>query len=90
MTVVKAVTYRIRFEADDGEVISNEVLYTADSSSQNPGDRMVSLHFDIKKKAYGSDHKYFLRILKDETGAEVQSRQVIMDLPFTDDFGFGV
>ena len=46
---------------------------------------MVSLHFDIKKKAYGSDHKYFLRILKDETGAEVQSRQVIMDLPFTDD-----
>ena len=88
--VVKAVTYRIRFESDDGEVISNEVLYTADSSSQNPGDRMVSLHFDIKKKAYGSDHKYFLRILKDETGAEVQSRQVIMDLPFTDDFGFGV
>ena len=88
--IVKAATYRIRFEADDGEVISNEVLYTADSSSQNPGDRMVSLHFDIKKKAYGSDHKYFLRILKDETGAEVQSRQVIMDLPFTDDFGFGV
>ena len=88
--VVKAATYRIRFESDAGEVISNEVLYTADSSSQNPGDRMVSLHFDIKKKAYGSDHKYFLRILKDETGAEVQSRQVIMDLPFTDDFGFGV
>ena len=88
--VVKAAMYRIRFESDAGEVISNEVLYTADSSSQNPGDRMVSLHFDIKKKAYGSDHKYFLRILKDETGAEVQSRQVIMDLPFTDDFGFGV
>lgn len=88
--IVKAATYRIRFESDDGEVISNEVLYMADSSSQNPGDRMVSLHFDIKKKAYGSDHKYFLRILKDETGAEVQSWQVIMDLPFTDDFGFGV
>lgn len=88
--VVKAATYRIRFESDAGEVISNEVLYTADSSSQNPGERMVSLHFDIKKKAYGSDHRYFLKVLKEETGAEVQSRQVIMDLPFTDDFGFGV
>lgn len=88
--VVKAATYRIRFESDAGEVISNEVLYTADSSSQKPGERMVSLHFDIKKKAYGSDHRYFLKVLKEETGAEVQSRQVIMDLPFTDDFGFGV
>lgn len=88
--VVKPATYRIRFESDAGEVISNEVLYTADSSSENPGDRMVSLHFDIKKKAYGSDHKYFLKVLKEESGAEVQSRQVIMDLPFTDDFGFGI
>ena len=88
--VVKAAAYRIRFESDTGEVISNEVLYTADSTSRNPGERMVSLHFDIKKKAYGSDHRYFLKALKEETGAEVQSRQVIMDLPFTDDFGFGV
>lgn len=88
--VVKAASYRIRFESDTGEVISNEVLYTADSKSGNPSDRMVSLHFDIKKKSYDSDHKYFLKILKDETGAEVQSRQVIMDLPFTDDFGFGI
>lgn len=88
--VVKAATYRIRFESDTGEIISNEVIYTADSKSKNPGDRMVSLHFDIKRKSYGNDHKYFLKELKEETGAEIQSRQVIMNLPFTDDFGFGL
>lgn len=88
--MVKPATFRIRFEAEDGEIISNEVLYKADSKSKQPGDRIVALHFDIKKKAYSNDRKYFLKVLNEETNAEIMSRQVIMDLPFTDDFGFGI
>ena len=88
--MVKPATFRIRFEAEDGEIISNEVLYKADSKSKQPGDRIVALHFDIKKKAYSNDRKYFLKELNEETNAEIMSRQVIMDLPVTDDFGFGI
>ena len=88
--MVKPATFRIRFESEDGEIISNEVLYKADNRSNQPGDRIVALHFDIKKKSYSNDRKYFLKVLNEETNAELMSRQVIMDLPFTEDFGFGV
>ena len=91
--VIKAAVYRIRFEADDGEIVSNEVIYSADSKDEKPGNRIVTLGFDIKKKSYGNEHKYYLKILKDsktEMFEEAMSRQVIMDLPFTEDFGFDV
>lgn len=42
----------------------------------------------MKRKSYSSDRKYFLKIVNDKTGIENMSRQVIMDLPFTGDFGF--
>ena len=85
---VKAVTYRIRFESDEGEIISNEILFEADSRDEKPGNRIFTLSFDIKRKAYSNEHKYFLKVINEKTGAETMSRQVIMDLPFTDDFGF--
>ena len=50
--VVKPATYRIRFETGSGEVISNEVLYRAESKAVAPGDRIVVLSFDLQKKNY--------------------------------------
>ena len=88
--LVKAATYRIHFVSSDGEIISNEVIYKADSKSDKAGDRIVSMKFDIKKKNYDNNLRYFLKVINDKTNVEVLSRQVIMDLPFTDDFGFGV
>lgn len=87
---VKAAAYRIRFEADTGEILSNEVIHLADRKGEKPGERIVTLGFDIKRKAYGADHSYFLKIFRtgDKGDTEVISRQVIMDLPFTDDYGF--
>lgn len=87
---VKSVIYRINFEAEDGELLSNVVLYKADSTATQPGERSVALHFDIKKRAYNNDQKYYLVIRKDETGTETERRRIIMDLPFTDDFGFDI
>ena len=86
---IKAANYRIHFESSNGQLISNEILYTADSKATTPGERMVTLSFDFKKKAYSSDQNYYLKVINDKTNAEVISRQVLMDLPFTDDFGFG-
>ncbi len=86
--VVKAAMYRVRFESDSGEIISNEVLYLADSEEEKPANRIITLSFDIKKKSYDSNRRYYLKILLERNGTEMMSRQVIMDLPFTEDFGF--
>ncbi|MCD7882903.1 MAG: BREX-1 system phosphatase PglZ type A [Lachnospiraceae bacterium] len=88
--MVKAATYRIHFVSNEGELISNEVIYKADHKEEKAGDRIVTLGFDIKRKNYDSNHRYFLKVINDKTNVEILSRQVIMDLPFTDDFGFGV
>ena len=88
--LVKAATYRIHFVSSEGEIISNEVIYKVDSKSDKARERIGSLKFDIKKKNYDNSLRYFLKVINDKTNMEVLSRQVIMDLPFTDDFGFGV
>ena len=85
---IKAAKYKIFFAADDGEKISNEVIYTADNKSEDPKDRMFRLRFDIKRKTYSNDRKYYLKIINDKTGKPILEKQVIMDLPFTDNFGF--
>jgi len=86
-TVKKAI-YRLKFESDDGEVISNEVLLETDSKDDKPGNRIYTVTFDIKRKSYGPEHKYFLKVVNEKTGIEIMNRQVIMDLPFTQNFGF--
>lgn len=57
--VIKETDYRIRFQTEDGEVISNEILYTADSRSEDPRERMFRLKFDIKRKSYEDNKKVF-------------------------------
>ncbi len=85
---VKPLNARIRFEAEDGEVISNEVLYKADNKAEDPRERMFKLRFDIKRKTYSQDKKYFLKVIDDKKKSVVMERQVIIDLPFTENFGF--
>lgn len=85
---IKSTVYRLKFEADDGEVISNEVLLDANNKDEKPGNRIYTICFDIKRKYYSSNRKYFLKIVNDKTGEESMSRQVLMDLPFMGDLGF--
>ena len=85
---VESAMYRLKFVSDDDQVISNEVLLQADSKDDKPGNRIYTVTFDIKRKTYGPEHKYFLKVINEKTGIEILSRQIIMDLPFTQDFGF--
>ena len=85
---VKKASYKISFVSSDGELISNEIPYEADSTSDDPRDRMFRLKFEIKKKSYDMDKQYYLKIVNAKTGKEILSKQVIIDLPFTDNFGF--
>lgn len=79
--VVKPVTYRIRFETGSGEIISNEVLYRAESKAAAPGDRIVVLSFDLQKKNYDLNDRYYLKVINEKTGQETLAREVVMDLP---------
>ncbi len=85
---IKAAVYRLKFVSDADEVISNEVLLQADSKDEKPGNRIFTVTFDIKRKSYGPEHKYYLKVVNEKSGIELMSRQIIMDLPFTQDFGF--
>lgn len=79
--IVKATTYRVRFETASGEVISNEVLYRAENKSATPGERIVTLCFDLQKKSYDMNDRYYLKLINDRTGKEKLSREILMDLP---------
>ena len=86
--VVKAATYRIRFEDDQGEKISNEVLFKADSTIPEDSRRIFPTSFTFKNRRYDRTHRYYLIVTDEKTGMETERREVIMDLAFADDFGF--
>lgn len=87
--VVKAATYRLFFISDDNERISNENSCIADSRDQDASKRIFRMKFQFKEKKYDKDKQYFFVICDDATGLEVFRHPVIMDMAFTDDYGFG-
>jgi hypothetical protein len=87
--VVKETSYRIYFVSDSGEKISSENLFTADKKDPDAAKRIFRLRFSFKNQKYDRSHKYYLVAIDDKTNLEVLRREVIMDLAFADDFGFG-
>lgn len=85
---VKEATYLIGFVDADGQLISNEITYRADSREENPANRTFRLRFTFKNQDYDISQSYFLVIRDAETGIDVSRHPFIMDLPFAGDFGF--
>lgn len=85
---VKETTYRIVFESEDGTRISNENLYTADKRESDSAKRIFRLRFNFKNQKYDSSKKYYLVVTDDKTGIELFRHQVVMDISFSDDFGW--
>lgn len=86
--VVKETKYRIFFVTDDGEKISSENHYVADSREKDASKRVFKLRFSFKNQQYGSGRKYYIVAIDDKSGMEVFRREVKMDIAFADDFGF--
>ena len=86
---VKATTYRLYFADEDGNKISNEHMYVADSKEPETVNRGFDLKFTFKNQSYDKTKKYYLIIVDDKTGMETFRREVIMDLAFAGNFGFG-
>lgn len=79
--VVKTAAYRIHFETGSGELISNEPLYRAESRAAKQGDRVSTLEFDLQKRNYDPNQRYYLKIINARTEKEIDSREVLLDLP---------
>ena len=86
---VKATTYRLFFADQNGSKISNEHMYQADKRDEDATKRVFRLKFTFKNQAYDKTKKYYLIAVDDKTGMETFRREVIMDLAFAGDFGFG-
>lgn len=88
--VVKEAAYKVFFVSEQKERISNENTYIADSRELETQKRMFRLRFTFKNRKYDRDTQYYLVACDAATGLEIFRHPVIMDLAFTDDFGFGV
>ena len=87
--IVKETTYRLYFISDDNEKISNENLYVADKKDKDTTKRVFRLRFSFKNKKYDKRRKYYLVAFDDKNNLEVLRHEIIMDIAFADDFGFG-
>ena len=87
--MVKETTYRIYFVDDNDEKISNEHLYVADKKDKDTVKRVFRLRFSFKNKKYSKNQKYYLVAYDDNNSLEVLRHEIVMDIAFADDFGFG-
>lgn len=85
---VKEANYKIYFISEDEEKISNENIFIADKRDNEPTNRIQRLNFIFKNQKYDKSKNYYLIIHDAETDNEVLRHSVIMDLVFSDDFGF--
>lgn len=89
---VKSTRFRIYFIAEDGlyrERITNEEIMTADSRSEEPAKRIARLRFTFKNKRYDPSKHYYLVAYDEKNDLEAFRQEVVIDIAFADDFGFG-
>ena len=84
---IKEATYRLVFLSEDGERISNENIYKADSREPDSAKRIFRLRFNFKNQKYDKNKQYYLVVTDDGTGLEQFRHPVIVDITFADDLG---
>ena len=78
----KATTYRMVFLSEEGERISNENIYVADSREPDSAKRMFRMRFHFKNQRYDKNKQYYLVVTDDKTGTEQFRHPVIVDITF--------
>lgn len=85
---VKGTTYRLVFLSEEGERISNENTYVADSRELDSLKRIFRMRFHFRNQKYDKGKQYYLVVTDENTGAELFRHPVMVDITFADDFGF--
>lgn len=86
--VVKPATYHIYFETEDGERVSNENQYHADSAKSNPLNTKAKLRFSFKNRIYSNKDKYYLIIMDEEHNIQLAIIPFTIDIAMANDFIF--
>lgn len=86
--VVKPATYHIYFEAENGERVSNENQFHADSTDTNPINTKAKFRFAFKNRIYSNKDKYYLIIRDDEHNIQLAKIPFTIDIAMANDFGF--
>lgn len=86
--VWKAAKYSLYFKSDQGEIITNQISFAADSAITKSDKRMSSVIFQFKNQEYSKNRKYFF--IAEDTGNQTVTihHEVLVDLMRTDDYGF--
>lgn len=88
--VVKETVYQIYFVDAQGQPISQEQTYVADNRSEASKDRLFTKKFRFKNQKYDRSSHCYLVIRDKRSGLEIKREEVMMDLAFSDDFGFDI
>ncbi|HCC06806.1 MAG TPA: BREX-1 system phosphatase PglZ type A [Clostridiales bacterium] len=87
---VLPLTVKAHFTTEEGEKISNECIINANVKDEKPDKRAFKEKFVLKDRKYSKDDKYFMVLMNDKTDVEVARYEFIIDIAFSDDYGFGV
>ena len=85
---VKEAAYKLYFISEDGESISNEVIYVADHREKETAKRVLKAKFRLKNRKYDNSRKYFLVAEDRDSNMEIWRHEVMIDIALADDFGF--
>jgi len=88
--VVKETSYKLYFVSEDNEKITNENIYVADKKENDDNKRIFRMRFNFKDKAYDKSKRYYLVAIDAKNDVELFKHEVIMDIAFSNDFGFDV
>ncbi|WP_366924740.1 BREX-1 system phosphatase PglZ type A [Metallumcola ferriviriculae] len=88
--VVKETSYKVFFISENNEKISNECIYVADKKDVDPAKRIFRLKFNFKNKPYDKAKRYYLVAYDEKNDFEILRHDIVMDIAFADDFGFGI
>ncbi len=85
---VKPAVYHLYFETENGERISNENQFHADSADSNPINTKAKLRFSLKNRTYSIKDKYYLIIMDDDHNIQLAKIPYMIDIAMANDFGF--
>lgn len=83
------VSYWLYFEDEQGERISNEITYTADSKDEDPNQRFRKFVFEFVNRRYLVEEKYYL-VIKNQQTNQLEQIKFIIDNPFAQAFDFDI
>lgn len=87
---VMSAVYSLYFEDHNGNRITNENTYFADSAEVSASERFTKFTFEFINRNYETNEKVYLIVKNNETHLEENRSEFVIDNPFAGGFGFDI